>query len=289
MTILAPDPNRSRPSNLPAKRLSTKGVVVAAMLVSWAGSVFVIPSTASSSPVFAFFAPVVFLIAGTLSGLGIGFGVVGQVFSGAFAVPAVSAAVLGVLVGSFSAWQMRAMEVNGNWGRSFAAALFDAELWNNNAPSFVCKLLVGTFVGYAVALAFASIGVFEPGTADLGNLYSVVFGGGGGPYDFMEWIALFFTLLGALLVAGAIVGGSFGGITGAIFAALGAINAYSVIQGAAEGAAFRFFAHYRPENVRSGLSRYIFNGAMVGVVEGIFVGAISGGVLCVLRLLGIAN
>lgn len=238
--------------------------------------------TAMAVPVSEWILLPVAAVVGTMAGFGTGFGVVAQVFSGALVAPWLAAAALGALAGCLSAWLLRAKEVRDEWGRSLVSALFDSRIWDGNVPGFVSRLLVGTVIGYAVALALASLGFFETGVTGLAAISTVVGGGSGLP----GW-ALFISLLVALIVTGAIVGSCTGTIAGAAVAAFASIGVGAAVQGAAQGAAFRFFAPYRASDPKSGVAMHVLAGAAVGAGHGIAVGALSGGALFLLRLLGL--
>lgn len=221
-------------------------------------------------------------VIGTIAGFSTGFGLIAQVFSGVFAAPPLAAAVLGALAGCLCAWLLRAMEVKGECGRSLVSALFDNRMWDGNVPGFACRLLIGTVIGYAVALALTSLGFFETGVTGLAAINTIV----GGGSDLPGW-ALFISALVALIVTGATFGGCAGGITGAIVAALGSIGVGSALQGAAQEAAFRFFAPYRPSSPGAGFAMHVLAGTAIGAGQGIIVGGLSGGALLLLRLLGL--
>lgn len=236
--------------------------------------------------VAAVLAPIFGSAIGAYFGFFIGFGGLAHFFSWILIPPVALAGILGALGGAVTAWMLRVFDVKNKLAKSFVSSLFSPEIWEGNATSFLCKLLASAVVGYVVAAGFSSIGVFDAGTSNFG-----MFAGGGGSgfaADPFNWIMVLFAMLVVVLVAGGIIGGGTGGMVGAIIGAgFSSIGTGAVIAGAAEGTAFRFFAPYRPKELRSSWLIYLLVGAGTGIAESILIGAGVGMILYIARVVGI--
>jgi hypothetical protein len=199
--------------------------------------------------------------------------------------------MLGAVAGILSGWLGRAyLRKQDKFRKSFISSLFSPEILEGNAAGFVCHLIVSTAIGLALSVVLSSVGLFDP-TTEIGGSWQVVLGGGpGGPFDegFIGLLIALFWMLGALLVACAMVGLCIGGVLGgAIGAGFSTIGVSAVAGGASEGLAYRLFAPYRPENLRSGRLTYFLMGAGMGAGEGILVGFGTGAVLFIVQVAGI--
>lgn len=258
--------------------------MAAVVVVGWPGYVALsLESFSVGEWFFAVLTPVVGLAMGGFAGLGLGAGIVAEAFSGPILFPAASAALLGAAAGMLSAWFARAYTVKQNYfRRSFISSLFSLEILEGNAAGFVCHLIVSTAVGIALSVVLASVGVFDPATA-IGEGWRAIFpGGSGGPWDsgFTAMLLALFYMLGALLIACGMAGFCIGGVLGgAIGAGFSTIGVPAFIAGASEGLAFRFFAHFRPNEVESGRLVYFVAGAGIGAAEGALVGFATGAIL----------
>lgn len=274
--------SRSRRAKLTRVTIAIVAVVIiVAMIVSGIASLLF---TLVTMPIVGFFG-------GAYSGLFVGCGAVGQFLSWVLLTPIALAGFLGALAGVIAAWLQRIFELKNKLGKSLISSSFSPEIWEGKATGLLSRLVVATIVGYAVAVGFSSIGIFGAGTSNLARMAAVVLGrGGGGGFEgeFISWLMFFFATLAALLVAGGIIGGSAGGVIGAIIGAgFSSIGVNAVIQGAVEGAMFRFFSHYRPNDLKSNWFTYLISGAGKGCGESIFTGAAVGMVLFITRLIGV--
>lgn len=285
------DPNGQDSDSSSTQPLSTKAKVALAIIAIFI-IVFTIALGVSLWDVLAVVVlPIFGIVLGAYSGIFVGFSAVGHFFSWVVLTPIALAGVLGVLAGAVAAWLLRVFEFKNKFAKSLVSSLFSPEIWEGNATGFLCKLIVSAVVGYAVAAGFSSIGVFDAGTTNLGTMAAIVLGSGGGSgleREFISWIVVLFAMLAALLVAGGIIGGFAGGILSAIISAgFSSIGVNTVIQGAAEGTVFRFFALYRPKDLRSGRLTYLLVGTAMGAGESMFIGASVGMVLFIARFIGI--
>jgi hypothetical protein len=281
----------TRPSTQPK---STRAKVTLAVIVTGVVGVVVavVASGLGGDLLGVLLAPILGSLGGAIGGLVGGFMAVGRLFSWALIGPVALPGVLGALAGATSVWLMRVFESKNKLGRSFVSSLFSPEIWQGNAMGFLYKLAVGTVVGYAVAAGFSSIGVFDTASAEFGSMGIIAMGGGGaggaGGGDLFSSITGFFAVLVTLLIAGGIIGACAGGIVGAVIGVgFSSIGTNAVIQGAAEGMAFRIFTSYRPKDLRSGRLSYLLVGAGMGAAESISTGAFVGMVLFVARFIGI--
>jgi hypothetical protein len=232
--------------------------------------------------------PGVGLARGAYAGFAVGFGAIAKIATGLLLPPPVMAGILGALAGALTAWLQRASVIKNELRHSFVASLFSPETFGGNLPAFVCVVIVNTFIGYAVASGFASVGVLGSSSHDLTTVTNVVLGGCCGSGDTSYWIMTFFALLAGLLVAGGIIGGCAGGIVGGMIgAAFSSIGVATVVQSGTEGAVFRFFADFRPGDIKSSRLKYLLVGAAAGIGTGVTAGAGTGAVLFLVRFTGI--
>lgn len=294
MSIVTPprDHNRQYTSRSSARPITTRAKATLIVTAIWAVAVTVASGGSGLGDIlFGIVSPIFGFMFGTYSGLFVGFGAMGHLFSWVLLTPIAVAGILGALAGAATAWLRRAFELKNELAKSLVSSLFSLEIWKENAAGFLCQLVVCTLVGYSVAAGFSSIGVFDAGTTNLGTMAAIVLGSGGGgglEGEFISWIIFFFAVLAALLVAGGIIGACAGGIFGAIIGAgFSSIGANTVIQGAAEGTVFRFFSDFRPDDLRSGRLSYLLAGAGKGAGESIFIGAAVGMVLFIARFIGV--
>jgi hypothetical protein len=295
MRVIPPGSSSSSSSSSSSHQpISTRAKAVLVLIVIGIIGVKVI-SGGSFGDVFAtiVLAPIFGTGLGAYAGFFVGFGALAGFFSGSFLPPIALAGMLGALAGAVTAWLMRVFELKSKLGKSFVSTLFSPEVWIADGVGFLCKLLVGAVVGYGVAAGFSSIGVFDAGATTSGTMLPLVLAGGGGSgfeVDPFNWIMVLFAMLAAVLVAGGIIGGCTGGIVGAIVGAgFSSIGTNAVIAGAAEGIAFRFFAPYRPKDLRSSWLIHLLVGAGTGAVESTVIGAGVGIVLSIAAILGVGG
>jgi hypothetical protein len=237
--------------------------------------------------VFGVVMPPIRFVVGCFRGFSVGFGASANVFTGLLLAP-ILAGILGALGGVLTCWLCRALSIRSKLGHSFLESLFSSDIFDGNAAAFVCELIVGTIIGYVVASGFASVGVVGSSAPHLLNIAGVVFGGGPGgdpELDVINWLWDLFCIFGVLLVAGAIIGSGAGAALGTIIGAgFSSIGVATIIQGATQGAASRFFALFRPQDIKSGWTKYVLAGTLIGAAEGITIGAGAGSLLALARL-----
>jgi hypothetical protein len=238
--------------------------------------------------VFGVVMPPIGFVVGCFNGFSVGFGASANVFTGLLLAPTL-AGILGALGGVLTCWLCRALGVRSKLGHSFFESLFSSDIFDGNAAAFVCEVIVGTIIGYVVASGFASVGIVGSSAPHLLNIAGVVFGGGpggGGPErDVINWLWDLFFVFGILLVAGAIIGSGAGAVLGTIIGAgFSSIGVTAIIQGATQGVVSRFFALFRPQDIKSGWTKYVLAGILIGAVEGITLGAGTGALLALARL-----
>jgi hypothetical protein len=292
MTIIRPNPTDRSSWESQSGPISFRAKMTTLVVLAWIGIVaLALPTFSVGETFFGVLSPAVGLAVGAWQGFSLGFGIVVQVFSGPIIIPAASAAMLGAVAGILSGWLGRAyLRKQDKFRKSFISSLFSPEILEGNAAGFVCHLIVSTAIGLALSVVLSSVGLFDP-TTEIGGSWQVVLGGGpGGPFDegFIGLLIALFWMLGALLVACAMVGLCIGGVLGgAIGAGFSTIGVSAVAGGASEGLAYRLFAPYRPENLRSGRLTYFLMGAGMGAGEGILVGFGTGAVLFIVQVAGI--
>jgi len=294
MTIISPqgpvDPSsRDYRYRTTFSRTSTARRVVLSLVLAW--PVFValsLPSFSVAETFVGVVAPVIGFIAGAFKGFGLGFGIAVQAFSGPIILPAMSAMMLGATAGILSGWLGAIAPKDDRLGKSFISSLFSPEILKGNAAGFVCHLILSTAIGVALSVIMSSVGMFDH-TTQIGGDWHVILWGGPGDYPFGDsLISLLFALfymLGALLVACGIAGLCVGGVLGGMIGAgVSTIGVPTLVGGASEGLAFRFFAPYRPEDERSGRLIYFVVGAGVGAGEGMIVGFGTGAILFIAQI-----
>jgi hypothetical protein len=137
----------------------------------------------------------------------------------ALTYPSAWSALSGVLAGCIVAWIFTTFAIKEKYSSPGISAIFSVDPIRLGGPTFFWLVIANAVAGYAVVVAFSSVGLFTPSASGFApsaygmepvvqQLILTLHGGTGGGGD--DVIFAFFALLVALIVAGAIVGAIIG-------------------------------------------------------------------------------
>lgn len=250
---------------------------------------FLLPTLSFGGWIGGVLAPVAGLLMGALGGLGVGFQALAAIVSGAL-FPGFALGMASAIAGAFVAWMYRAFRVKNELARSFLATAFSPAVFEGDAVRFVCQIVLGALLGYVAGTGFFDVGIFvhtTDGFSELHNIFAGIGpgGSGGAGGTFLETLFWLFVMFVGLIAAGAVIGGCAGGCLGALFGYLWSTIGYATMFDASQGAAVRFLSYYRPETGYGKRGLVVMSGALIGIGEGMLVGAGTGAVMFLLQWL----
>jgi hypothetical protein len=170
----------------------------------------------------------------------------------ALTYPSAWSALSGVLAGCIVAWIFTTFAIKEKYSSPGISAIFSVDPIRLGGPTFFWLVIANAVAGYAVVVAFSSVGLFTPSASGFAPsaLILTLHGGTGGGGD--DVIFAFFALLVALIVAGAIVGAIIGAGLGSFAGAgLWVFDINHAIHGATQGATVNWLIGKREAKKRT--------------------------------------